>query len=151
MFGVVFLDLLYVFLTKSGRKSSVLSIMQTSPNLSNLTLIVVWLQMCPDRFCHGHCLLEIKNIIPDPLRYVRPPEARINHTLAKSCCLIHHLFPTNLLSFQDLVNFGILCLPLPFLNPTTYLASNPPLTNLTSSFYLVNFPFSFYSFVRALV
>ena len=35
-------------------------------------------------------------------------------------------------------------LPLPFLNPTTYLASNLTSTNLISSPYLINFSFSFF-------
>ena len=38
--------------------------------------------------------------------------------------LIHELFPTNLLLLPEPVNFGTPYLPLPFLNPTTQLASN---------------------------
>ena len=71
-----------------------------------------------------------------------PQEALVNHTLSKSYYPIHELFPTNLLSFQELVNFGTSYLPLPFLNPTTYLASNLTSTNWISSPYLINFPFS---------
>ena len=48
-----------------------------------------------------------------------PPEAQLNHALSKSYYLIHELFRTNLLSFQEPVNFGTLYLPLPFLNPIT--------------------------------
>ena len=73
------------------------------------------------------------------------PQGVFDHLkLSNSCCLIHELFPTNLLSFQELVNFGTPYLPLPFLNPTTYLASNPTSINLISSFHLLNFPFSFF-------
>ena len=72
-----------------------------------------------------------------------PQEALVNHTLSKSCYPIHELFPTNLLSFQELVNFGTPYFPLPFLNPTTYLPSNLTSTNWISSPYLINFPFSF--------
>ena len=79
------------------------------------------------------------------------PPALLNNTHSKSCFLIHEPFPTNIISFQELVNFGITYLPLPFLNPTIYLASNPTSTNLISSPYLLNFPFSLSSFVRALL
>ena len=57
--------------------------------------------------------------------------------------LIHELFPANLLSLQEPVNFGTPYIPLPFLNPTTYLSSNLTSANLISSPYLINFPFSF--------
>ena len=73
-----------------------------------------------------------------------PQEALVNHTLSKSYYPIHELFPTNLLSFQELVNFGTPYLPLPFLNPTTYLPSNVTSANWISSPYLINFPFSFF-------
>ena len=73
-----------------------------------------------------------------------PPEALLNNILSKSDYLIHELFPTNLLLFQEPVSFGTLYLPLPFLNPTTYLASNLISTNWISSPYLLNFPFSFF-------
>ena len=72
------------------------------------------------------------------------PEALLIHTLSKSYYPIHELFPTNLLSFQELVDFGTPYFPLPFLNPTTYLPSNLTSTNWISSPYLINFPFSFF-------
>ena len=131
MFGVVLPNLLYVLLT---------SPVQTSPNLSNLPLIVVWLQICSfsiDLLWTFFIKNQIKDIIPDPLRH-----ALLNHTLPSH--LVHELFPTNLLSFQEPVYFGTPYLPLPFLNPTTYLASKPTSTNLISSPYLFNFSFSFF-------
>ena len=70
-----------------------------------------------------------------------PPEALLSHTLSKSCYLIHELFPTNHLSFQELVNFGTPCHPFPSLNTTNYLASNLTSINLILSPYLLNFPF----------
>ena len=73
-----------------------------------------------------------------------PPEALLSHTLSKSYYLINKLFPTNLLLFQEPVNVETPYLPLPFLNPTTYLPSNLTSTNWTSSPYLINFPFSFF-------
>ena len=65
-----------------------------------------------------------------------PQEALSIHTLSKSCNLMQELFLTNHLSFQELVNFGPTCHPLPLLNPTTYLASNLTSTNLIASLYL---------------
>ena len=73
-----------------------------------------------------------------------PQEALVNHTLSKSYYPNHERFLTNLLSFQELVNFGTSYLPLPFLNPTTYLPSYLTSTNWISSPYLINFPFSFF-------
>ena len=72
------------------------------------------------------------------------PEALLNHTFSKSCYLIHELFLTNAFSFQELVSFRTPYLPFPFLNPTTYPASNLTSTNLISSPYLLNFPVSFF-------
>ena len=72
-----------------------------------------------------------------------PPEALVSHTLSKSYYLIHELFPPNLLSFDEPVNFGTPYLPLPFLNLTTYFASNLTSTNWISSPYLSSFPSSF--------
>ena len=73
-----------------------------------------------------------------------PLEALPSHTHSKSYYPIHELFPTNLLSFQEPVNFGTPYLPLPFLNPTTYLPSNLTSTNRISFPYLINFPFFFF-------
>ena len=67
----------------------------------------------------------------------------LNHTLSKSYYLIHKLFPTNLLSFQEPVNFGTPYLTLP-LNTITYLPSNLTSTNWISSPYLINCHFSFF-------
>ena len=73
MFGVVLPDLLYIFLTKSSPK----------PCLINNPSLTKSLQTCSHRrlvaelsifyrFFHGHCSLEIKTIIPDPLKHLRP-------------------------------------------------------------------------------
>ena len=96
MFGVVLPDLLYIFFTKSSPKPSVSSIIHTSPNLSNLCLIIVWLQIYPfsiDFFMDiAHWKSRILFLIP--LGMFDPP-ALLNHTLSKSCYLINELFPTN--------------------------------------------------------
>ena len=61
LFGMVLLNLLYIFLTPSCPKPSVSSIIQTYPNLSNLSLTF--------NYFLGYCSLEMTNIIPDPLRH----------------------------------------------------------------------------------
>ena len=63
MSGVVLLNLLSIFLTKSSLKLSVSSTIQTSIILYSLSPIVVYF--------HGHCSKEIKNIIPNPVRRIR--------------------------------------------------------------------------------
>ena len=73
-----------------------------------------------------------------------PLEALLNHTISKSYYVVHELFPTNLLSFQEPVNFGAPYLPLPFLNTTTYLASSLTSTDWVSSPYLLSIPFFFF-------
>ena len=153
MFGVVLPDHLYIFLTKSSPKPFVSKIIQPLPNLSNLSLIVVvWLQICPFSIDIFMDIAQWKSrvlfLIPGSM--FDPQDALVNHTLSKSYYPIHELFLTNPLSFQELVNFGTTYLPLPFLNPTTYLPSNLTSTNWISSPYLINFPFSF-SLVRALL
>ena len=70
--GVVLLNLLPNFSTKSNLTLSVSSTVQTSPFLlpfshcrlvSDLSIF--------NRYVHGNCSLEIKNIIPCPARHVR--------------------------------------------------------------------------------
>ena len=73
-----------------------------------------------------------------------PQEALVNHTISKSYYPINELFPTNLILFQELANFGTPYLLRSFLNLTTYLPSNLTSTNWISSPYLINFPFSFF-------
>ena len=125
------LHLLYKVQSKAIRLINNPSLTKSLQSLSHCRLVADLSILY--RFCHGHCSLEIKNIIPDPLKHVRPLEALLSHTLSKSHYLIHELFPANLHSFQDPVNLGTPYLPLPFLNPTTYLASNLISTNLISS------------------
>ena len=96
-------------------------------------------------YLHGHCSLEIKSIIPDFLKHVRPIRSSTQSQPSQAILsIIHELFPTNLLSFQEPINFGTPYLPLPFLNPATYLASNLTSTNWISSPYLLKSPFSFF-------
>ena len=67
---------------------------------------------------------KLLGLLNHTLSMFHPPEALLIHTLSKSYYLIRELFPTNLLSFQEPVTFGIPYLTLPFLNTITYLASN---------------------------
>ena len=97
------------------------------------------------RFFHAHCSLEIKNIIPDPLKHVRPSRSCTEShpfqvTLSTARTLSHKF-----LSCQKPVNFGPPYLPLPFLNPITYRACNLTSTNFISSPYLLSFLSSFLS------
>ena len=74
MFGVVLPDLLYIFLTKSSPKPPCHI---NSPSLAKSLQSLSHRRLVADlsifyRYFHGHCSMEIKNIIPDPLKHVRP-------------------------------------------------------------------------------
>ena len=124
-------------------KLSASSIIKASPNFSNLSLMDVWLQIFPFFIEIFIDIARWKSRIFFLIhwRMFGPPEALQNHTLSKSCYLIHELFPINHLSFQELINSGPPYLSLPSLNRTTYLASNLTSTNLILSPCLLNFPF----------
>ena len=137
MFGVLLQNLIHVFLTKSS--SPVSSIIQTSPNLSCISL------------SHSLFLIAHKKsriLFQIQIDVLKPPETLLNHTFFKLCYLIHELYPTNHLSLQELINYGTPCFPLPSLNPTTCLVSNQISTSLILSICLLNFSFS--SFVTTL-
>ena len=97
-------------------------------------------------------LLEIKNIIPDPVRRVRTTRSSIYHTLSKLHYLIHKLYLTNHLSFLELLNCGTHCHPLLPLNPTICHLLNLTSTNLILSPSPLKLPhFLSFSFVGALL
>ena len=80
------------------------------------------------------------------------PEALPNLTLSKLCYLIHKLYLTNYLSFQELFNYGTHCLPLVSLNPTTYHSSDLTSKNFIVSLYPPNLsPFSKFFLCRGIV
>ena len=95
------------------------------------------------RYFHGHCSQEIRNIIPDPVRHVRTTRSSTHSHPFKLHYLIHELWLTNHLSFQELLTCGTHCHPLLSLNPTICHLSNITSTNLILSPFLLNlFPFS---------
>ena len=70
----VLLSLLSIFSIKSNLKQSISSKIQTSPHLYSLSPIAAR-RLVADlssfyRYFHGHCSLEVKNIIRDPVKRV---------------------------------------------------------------------------------
>ena len=104
------------------------------------------------RYLHGHCSLEIKNIISHPVRCVRTTSSstqshRFQVTLPNPRTLAHKSF-----SFQEILNYGTHCLPLLSMKPTTYHPSNLTSANLILSLYPPNLsPFSKFFLSRGIV
>ena len=74
MTGVMLLSLLTIFSTKPNQSKAIHLI--NNPNLTNSLQTLSHRRLVADlsifyRYFHGHCSLDIKNIIPDPVKCVR--------------------------------------------------------------------------------
>ena len=144
MFGVMVLNLLHIFFDKAQLKATRLI------NNPDLTKSFHFLSHCRlvaylsifYRFFRGHCSLDIKNIIPDSLRNVQLTRSSTQSHPFQVMLPNPRTLSHKSSSFQELISFRPPYLSLPFLNPTIYFASNLSSTNLISSPYLLNFPFS---------
>ena len=76
------------------------------------------------RYFNGHCSQEIMDIIPVPLRRVRTTRSSSIHTHSTFPFLLHELYLTNHHSSQEHATYGMSCLLLAFLSPTTCHLSN---------------------------
>ena len=141
MSGVVLLNLLSIFSTKSSLKPSVSSRIQSSPISTSLSHHRLAADMSIFYFYfNGHCSLEIKNITPHPFQVTRPNPRTLAH---KS-----YFIPRTSLLWNSLQSI---------IFPESYnlssLKSNINKLDPVSPFFLnfLPFPFSWFSFVGALL
>ena len=138
MSGVVFLNLLSIFMTEPSQKLSVSSTIQASPILYSLSPIVVLLQISPlsTAIFTDIALRKSRILFLTQWGVLEPPEALPIHTLSKLHYLIHELYLTNLLSFLELLTWGTHCNLLLSLNATICHLLNLTSTNLLLSPFL---------------
>ena len=146
MSGVVLLNPLFVFSTKSSPRPSVLLAIQTSiKSLQTLSYCRLFGDLSIFyRYCHGRSSLEIRIIIPDPVKRIRTTRTS-THSHPFQVSLPNPrtvLYPINPRSFQEPVKHGTSYLLPLSLSRTTRLFLNLTLTNFILILSLLNLSFT---------